>query len=166
MIIEYIKNYPIVVFIVIITIIYLVCSFGKNEGLVDMPTMLSTPTYNPNLFQPGMANEIKNNNFEKMNQTVEPPWSNKVEKKADYGKVDSLSPVRMGLNYNLCSKSCCSQQWPVPFSLAPDKLVKDSGKEYVPSSYTCNNSWQDSGCLCMEKDQALFLESRGTNSFE
>jgi hypothetical protein len=99
-----------------------------------------------------------------LNQFVEPPWSNDIGANgAKYGEIDALPPVDMGLNYNLCSKSCCSQQWPVPFDLKPDKLVEESGQEFVPSSYTCNNAWQDSGCLCMTKDQALFLNTRGQN---
>ena len=161
--IEYLKKHPIIVFIVIVALLYFLCSIKTNEGMENMPTMLDSSLYNPNSFQPGLAREIGRDKFVELNQIVDPPWANDVGNNAKYGEVDALLPARMGLNYNLCSKSCCSQQWPVPFSLAPDKLVTESGKEYVPSSYTCNNAWQDTGCLCMEKDQALFLNSRGMN---
>jgi len=35
--------------------------------------------------------------------------------------------------------------------------------EFVPSPYSCNNAWQDSGCVCMTKNQKDFLASRGGN---
>lgn len=69
-----------------------------------------------------------------------------------------------GLNFNLCSKSCCSDQWPVPFRMPVDKMTCSSTDEFVPSNLYCNNGWQDSGCLCLKKDQADFINSRGENS--
>lgn len=68
-----------------------------------------------------------------------------------------------GLNFNLCSPSCCSDQWPVPFKMPVDKMTCQSKDKFVPTSYTCNNGWQDSGCLCMKKEQAEFINLRGLN---
>ena len=35
--------------------------------------------------------------------------------------------------------------------------------KYVPSNIMCNNAYQDSGCLCLTKEQAGFLSNRGGN---
>jgi hypothetical protein len=70
----------------------------------------------------------------------------------------------MGLNFNMCSKSCCSDQYPVPFKMPIDSNVCDSKDEFVPTNYSCNNAWQDSGCVCMTKKQANFLGNRGNNA--
>lgn len=98
------------------------------------------------------------------------------------GEVDINKPVELnnasyGDNYfidigeigtslanAMCSKSCCSPQYPVPFSLPTDKMVCNSGEKYVSSGITCNNGFQDTGCLCMTEDQAMFLATRGQNA--
>lgn len=46
---------------------------------------------------------------------------------------------------NLCSKSCCSAQWPTPHKLKYDPYVCNNKDQYVPSQMMCNNSFQDSG---------------------
>lgn len=65
---------------------------------------------------------------------------------------------------NMCSKSCCSQQYPTPFQLDHDIKVCNSTDKFVPNSYKCNNTWQDSGCICLTQKQKEFLESRGGNA--
>lgn len=85
----------------------------------------------------------------------------------DVNQPGSSGPTDIGdngLNFNLCSKSCCSDQWPVPFKMPVDKMTCGNTDEFVPSNYFCNNGWQDSGCLCLKKDQADFVNSRGQNS--
>lgn len=62
---------------------------------------------------------------------------------------------------NVCSKSCCSPQYPTPFSNA--ECGKDNDK-YVKSNIFCNNPYQDSGCLCLNKEQAIKMSNRGQNS--
>ena len=64
--------------------------------------------------------------------------------------------------YNQCSASCCTDQWPVPFDLPNDLIDADKG-DFVPSDYSCNNGLQNSGCLCMNKGQGIFLQNRGNN---
>lgn len=69
----------------------------------------------------------------------------------------------LGLHTNMCSQSCCSPQYPTPFPMPFDPLVLNSGEEYVPSNFTCTNSNQNAGCMCLTKAQANFLSSRGGN---
>lgn len=96
------------------------------------------------------------------------PWGNIVKlDESDSGKTgfkDSIDIGDNGLNFNQCSPACCSDQWPLPFKLPVDKMTCGSKDEFVPTSYFCNNGWQDSGCLCMRKDQSEFIGARGQNT--
>lgn len=78
--------------------------------------------------------------------------------------LDDGAGGNLGLQFNKCSKSCCSEQYPLPFKMPVDSDVCDSKSEFVPNNYTCNNAWQDTGCVCMTKDQANFIGSRGGNA--
>lgn len=68
------------------------------------------------------------------------------------------------LSNNICSKSCCSNQYSTPFNVPEDSFVCNNKDEYVPNNYVCNNSWQDAGCLCLTKNQYEFINSRGGNA--
>ncbi len=69
-----------------------------------------------------------------------------------YGEIDILDDGmngNAGLHYNLCSKSCCSLQYPPPYGVVKtDPQLCNSKTEFVASNYVCNNGWQDTGCLC------------------
>jgi hypothetical protein len=86
-----------------------------------------------------------------------PPWGSTIGKNEN----DNLL---MGLDNNMCSKSCCSQQYPPPFAMETDELVCKNKDKFVSSNYTCNNAWQDVGCVCMTDNQRNFLAHRGGNS--
>jgi hypothetical protein len=93
--------------------------------------------------------------------------SEKKSQKKEGGKIvidklDDGSDGDMGLLYAPCSMNCCSPQYPPPFKLSKDKHI-DMDK-YVPTSYKCNNAWNNSGCVCMTKEQRDFIASRGGNN--
>jgi len=67
----------------------------------------------------------------------------------------------MDFSLNLCSPNCCKSQSPSGF--VGDLYTYDNNK-FVSSNYSCNNSFQNSGCLCMTKNQASLLGSRGNNA--
>lgn len=64
---------------------------------------------------------------------------------------------------SLCSKSCCSAQWNLPFSQAYDPFVCKNKDKFVPSNLMCNNTFQDTGCLCLTKQSSQALGTRGGN---
>lgn len=66
-------------------------------------------------------------------------------------------------SYPICSKNCCSPQYPPPFEIPTDHWLEQNKDNYVPSAYTCNNSWEDTGCLCLPDKSRTYLESRGEN---
>ena len=98
------------------------------------------------------------------------PWGTMIkvgDTSADGGPNDVTGVTGVAdntMNFNQCSPACCSAQWPVPFKMPVDKMLCNSEETYVPTSYFCNNGWQDSGCLCMTKDQSDFLQTRGQNT--
>ena len=86
---------------------------------------------------------------------------------SNYGLVEKLDDGyngEMGLNYNMCSKSCCSPQYPPPFALESDKMVEEMKDKFVPNNYSCNNAWNNVGCVCMTKEQHKYIGSRGGNA--
>ena len=98
---------------------------------------------------------------------IMPPWGN--ESIPNYGNVDRLDDGyngAAGLNYNMCSKSCCGPQYPPPFELEQDALVEKMKDKFVPNNYSCNNAWNDTGCVCMTKKQHDYIQSRGGNAEE
>lgn len=90
------------------------------------------------------------------------PWGE--DKFGANDNLDDGDGGNMGLSTNLCSASCCSEQWPTPHKLPFDKYVCGNKDKYVPTNYTCSNSFQNAGCLCLKKSQANFLFDRGNNA--
>lgn len=120
--------------------------------------------HDPRQYQPELNNEVDRTPLVGLPSQMIPAWEVDSLKYGDFDGLNDGADGNMGMGFNLCSKSCCSAQYPPPFGLPVDPLVCGSKKEFVPSTYTCNNGWQDSGCLCMTKDQALFLNTRGNNA--
>ncbi len=87
-------------------------------------------------------------------------------KNATYGVNDFLDDGddgTLGLQSSLCSPACCYQQYPLPFKQKVDPEILKNIDKYVPTSYTCRNTTQGSGCLCMTEKQQDYLHSRGGN---
>ena len=86
---------------------------------------------------------------------------------SNYYFLDDGADGEMSIQHNLCSKSCCSAQWPTPFKQKYDPYVCGNEKsKFSPSNIFCSNSFQDSGCLCLTKKQAQFFYNRGGNGRE
>jgi len=158
-----------VVAIVIIWFVYpqMTSSEGfapKNDNMnYSQPNTIIKPM----LYEPDLALVTSASEFVGMPDVVVPAWG--VTSHNDkYGQSNILDDGDMGnagLNYNMCSKSCCSPQYPPPFPLGKDDLVEKNKGKFVGSGYACNNAWQDSGCMCMTKKQSDFLASRGNNGW-
>lgn len=82
---------------------------------------------------------------------------------SNYYFLDDGANGELSIQHNLCSKSCCSEQWPTPFKQKYDPYVCANKDKFVPTNITCNNSFQDSGCLCLTKSQAQSLYNRAGN---
>jgi hypothetical protein len=117
----------------------------------------------PALYQPELNSVITGSDFIGLPDTVIPPWA---VNKNNYGTSDTLDGDlgNAGLEFNLCSKSCCSAQYPNGIEMKPDAFVCASKDKFVPTTYTCNNAYEDSGCVCMTAKQLEFLNRRGGNA--
>lgn len=131
--------------------------FG-NEMRVDTPMPKSTfydPQTGTMMDGPGWVDPIL--------EQEEAPNNNTP---ANYYLLDDGDQGQMSVQHNLCSRSCCSAQWPTPFKMKHDPYVCANKDKYVPSNIMCNNVFQDAGCLCLDKDQAAFITNRGGNGQE
>lgn len=118
-------------------------------------------TFDPQQFQPDMMAQINLDGLMGIPTNVIPPWSTDVVDPSNR-KDGSLEIESIG--YSMCSPSCCTPQYPVPFPNPTDPLVCQSKEELVPTALTCNNGFQRTGCYCMSKQQNDFLSSRGNNA--
>jgi len=117
------------------------------------------------LYDRHTGSAVSGSEFVGLPQEIEP--ANGAATVANYGAVDRLDDGYNGaggLNYNVCSKSCCGPQYPPPFALEEDEFVAKNKDKYVPNNYMCNNAWNNSGCVCMTKDQREYISSRGHNA--
>lgn len=102
--------------------------------------------------------EMTDPNFEPVN------FEKPLATPKNYFLLDDGAEGTLGVHDNMCSKACCSDQYPPPFKLKVDPLVCGNKGDFVPSNLMCNNSWQNSGCLCLTKKQSKFLANRGGNA--
>lgn len=85
---------------------------------------------------------------------------------SNYYFLDDGAGGEMSVQHNLCSKSCCSEQWPTPFKQKNDPFVCANKGMFTPSKMFCSNTFQDAGCLCLTKSQNAFINNRGGNGRE
>lgn len=164
--------------LVVIVVFYLLVgsktneSFEPEEQLNTLPLQVDERTKEMLIKPPYVDTDLRTimsgSGFIPQKEFI-PPWGQQVENVVDaqYGIADGLDDGAggsLGMHYNMCSPACCSEQWPTPFKLPYDKFICNNRDKFQPSPYVCNNAWQNSGCLCMTKPQARFLEDRGTNA--
>ena len=172
------KNVQIIVIIVVVIILIWWFSSGNEKfaNNVILPENPLVPQFTgPTHYDPTTSTIMTSPNFipqhiESAWKHVEPSWSNKPSadnQKVEFEKVGAFdSATDLGkdtMAFNKCSKSCCSKQYPLPFNLTVDKEVDANIKDFVPSRFTCNNYWEDAGCLCITKNQSDNLAQRGGN---
>ena len=140
---------------------------NKSEGMNNVANnkILRKNEFDPTSFQPMITEQVKDDGFIVLPEKAEYPWA---QNPGGYGEAEILDDGAKGnlsFGYNMCSKSCCSNTYPPPFSVTPDDFLLRSKDEFVPTSYSCTNAWQDAGCLCMTREQAYHLNSRGSNAY-
>jgi hypothetical protein len=129
------------------------------EGYGDI-----APTNQPQT-DPSVGAIMDGPGFEK-NTTEQAGNNNFAAIPSNYYFLDDGAGGEMSVQHNMCSKSCCSNQWPTPFKQKYDPYVCQNKDQFVGSRIFCNNTFQDSGCLCLTKKQAQFLYNRGDNGRE
>jgi hypothetical protein len=174
------KNTQILVVIVaVIILVWWVNQSSNNEAFNDNTILPNNPLvpqftgpthYDPQTGTMMTSPDFIPQNIESAWEHVEPAWStspSSEHQKSDFDKIGAFdSATDLGKNtmaFNMCSKSCCSKQYPLPFKMPVNPEVAENIKDFVPSRFTCNNYWEDAGCLCITKDQSDNLAQRGGN---
>ncbi|ARF10637.1 hypothetical protein Hokovirus_2_164 [Hokovirus HKV1] len=103
-------------------------------------------------------------NYLHLNKPYEYDGSRLTNFPDNYYLLNDGKDEEYALTNNLCSKSCCAPQWPLPFKMDTDQAVCKNKDNLVSSSYMCNTSLENAGCLCMTNEQANYLTSRGGNA--
>ena len=137
-------------FLIVIIFIFIICNSPTKEYLTNIPSK-------PLLYDSNTGVITDASEFIGLPDEIVPPWG-----PSDIPD-DSMNNV-MDLRHNMCSKSCCSNQYPPPFLLDHDAMVCNNNDTFVGNTYKCNNAWQNSGCVCLTDTQRDFLAKRGGNS--
>ena len=139
-----------------------------NENIILPDNPLVPQISGPTQYDPQTGTMMTSPDF--IPQHIEPAWSEKQStdyQAPDLSKVYSMdTATNLGkdtMAFNMCSKSCCSKQYPVPFEMPVNPEVAANMKDFVPSRFTCNNYWEDAGCLCITGKQSDNLANRGGN---
>ena len=62
------------------------------------------------------------------------------------------------------SPACCSAQYPIPFQVKVNDKIMKNKDNYVPNPYMGNDNWENAGCTCMTRENAIKLAKRGYNA--
>lgn len=68
----------------------------------------------------------------------------------NYFDLKYNTPTGYNMDKIICSKKCCSTQWPTPTATH----IKDPNidmNEYLPTNLNCNDGINDTGCICKKK---------------
>ena len=142
-------KYGIIAFVVLVIVYYLITVPKEN-----FESSANNEVKVPALYNRETGQVVSGSEFLGVPDQMSTAWG------GSFGTNENLDDGNdgvYGLNYAMCSKSCCSPQYPPPFPLDKDVVVDKMKGEFVPTSYKCNNAWQDSGCVCMTKNQKDFL---------
>ena len=96
-------------------------------------------------------------------QIPEQPVPVSADVPENYYMLNDGSNGELMLHNNVFSPSCCSAQYPLPFSLSVDQNLVAVADQLVPSSYTGNSMFSDSGCACMSARQRHHIVTHGGN---
>lgn len=180
------KNNTFLIIVVVILIIILICCIFsnnnvKNEGFDNNATddgkRIIDSIVNGQIYKQSLVNgnppatvsqtDIITSGTDYLEQIdVIPAWGDQFSS-AETLLENELSDGEGGsytLATNLCSPSCCSQQYPVPFKLESNENICANRDNFVPSNIVCNNTWNNSGCMCITKKQMNYLRDRGGNA--
>ena len=97
------------------------------------------------------------------NTNVGAPVEPRDNLQTDFYLLDDGANKEMAIHNNICSRSCCSSQWSVPFKVNEDPYVCENSDNLLKSPMLCQNDDRDSGCLCISKKQHLYMKNRMMN---
>lgn len=155
-----------VLFIVIVVILLVLYMFPniEHEGFETVDKKTEDISIKPLLYEPEKGIITAGSEFIGLPDEIIPPWGENDNYYGEMEILDDGEKGRLGLHFNMCSKSCCSPQYPPSFAMEKDEMVCKNKNNFVQNNYNCNNSWQSAGCVCMTQKQRDFLNNRGGNA--
>ena len=75
---------------------------------------------------------------------------NNEEFNNNYFDLKYDTPIDHDMEKIVCSKNCCSTQWPTSES-TQIKDPKIDMNEYLPTNLNCNDGIHNTGCICKKK---------------
>ena len=163
----------ILIIVVVVVFIWVIYPIVKKyiSPVLDKESFDNKPPVQKPHVNPTVGSLIDGPGFEGVPEKITPQYARVFQPAgssvpSNYYFLDDGDGGDMSIQYNLCSKSCCSPQWPTPFKLKYDPYVCANKDKFVPSRIFCNNTYESSGCLCLTKDQARFIYNRGGNGRE
>jgi len=63
----------------------------------------------------------------------------------NYFNLKHDTPMGYNMEKIICSKECCSTQWPTSVNIKDPKI---NMKDYLPTNLSCNDGIHDTGCVC------------------
>jgi hypothetical protein len=67
----------------------------------------------------------------------------------EHFRYNGLITESAGQGIGVCSQLCCYSGWPSSIQLKDSNVkLSDIGTKYRTTNYTCNNGFQNSGCVC------------------
>ena len=115
-----------------------------SNSIMDAPKMIPESAYSP------WANVYMNDDGD--NSFMIDLGDGSENKDGGSGRFSERSPA------------CCSAQYPIPFQVKINDKVMKNKDEYVPNPYMGNNNWENAGCTCMTRENAIKLAKRGYNA--
>ena len=149
--------------VLLIALMYIICKCKSYEGFAHVqppvPREYITEENAISIPPPNFDNETNAiySSTDYIPYKINPAWTHGMSL-ADNEDDD------MSVMFNLCSPSCCNQQYPIPHKLDSDPLIAGKEASFVATPMSCSNSYQGSGCMCVSKNEANFLRNRGGNS--
>lgn len=68
----------------------------------------------------------------------------------NYFDLKNDTPLGYNMEKIICSKKCCSTQWPNDTNNSIDPKIDMN--EYLPTNLNCNDGIHDTGCICKKKN--------------
>jgi hypothetical protein len=85
------------------------------------------------------------------NDFIDDDNNNELEENFNgYFNLKTDVPLGFDIEKLVCSKNCCSTQWPTSIStqIIDPKINID---DYLPTNLNCNDGIRDTGCVCKKK---------------
>lgn len=141
---------------------------GQGQEQLDVPDVPDVPQFPQGEPDPVVGTIMDGPGFSnaEWDKIAESPEDIYSKVPSNYYFLDDGANGALSAQHFMCSPSCCSDQYPTSFKQKEDPFVCANKDKFVKSSMMCNNTYQDSGCICTTKEFAKAQYNRFGNGRE